>query len=459
MDYLTEQISDRINEASLLPEGARVVVAVSGGLDSMALLHLLSELAPKNNWTITVAHFNHGLRGKESDADERLVKQTARSFGLQCRTGRAKATTLRGAKKKSLEMACRDARHEFLAKVARAANAAHVALAHHADDQTELFWLRLLRGSGNGLAGMEMDSPSPADLELRLIRPLLEVSRTELAAFVERNAIHFREDASNDSRDHERNRVRHDLIPFVDQTFARNVDGAIRKTQRIVAANADFAEESARIWLRAKRRKAFGNLHSAVQRDCLRLQLIEKKIEPSFELIEKLRISPESWVSVSPSRQIARSADGRIRQRKSQSDSFSTLERRIQLRGERGSLEFGGRWVEWSRESAEGIGSKPRKRRHAEVFDAGKVGRRLILRHWKPGDRFQPIGMKTAIKLQDMFVNQKIPRNKRRGLLVATTAKGDIFWVEGCRIGEMFKLTENTRQRLNWTWKNASNPT
>jgi len=90
-----------------------------------------------------------------------------------------------------------------------------------------------------------------------------------------------------------------------------------------------------------------------------------------------------------------------------------------------------------------------------EVFDADRVGKRVILRHWQPGDRFQPIGMDRALKLQDLFVNQKVPRAKRHTLVVATTAAGDIFWVEGLRIADPFKLTTGTKRRLLWRWQRA----
>ncbi|MGH7972874.1 MAG: tRNA lysidine(34) synthetase TilS, partial [Limisphaerales bacterium] len=97
--------------------------------------------------------------------------------------------------------------------------------------------------------------------------------------------------------------------------------------------------------------------------------------------------------------------------------------------------------------------SKPRTRPGTEYFDGERVGSLVILRHWRPGDRFQPIGLERAAKLQDIFTNLRIPSERRRELLVATTAKGEIFWVEGVRIGEQFKLREGTKHRLQWGWQ------
>src|SRR5258708_2264438 len=141
----------------------------------MVLLRVLHELSQKNKWQITVAHLNHQLRGRSSNADERLVVRTAKRFGVPIVTGRADVKNLARTGKLSLEMAARKARHEFLARTAARLKISHIALAHHAGDQVELFFLRLLRGSGSeGLAGMKWRSPSPANPKIQLLRPLLE---------------------------------------------------------------------------------------------------------------------------------------------------------------------------------------------------------------------------------------------------------------------------------------------
>src|SRR5262249_50888065 len=144
--------------------GQKILVAVSGGVDSMVLLHLLHGLSQKQKWQITVAHLNHQLRGRSSDADEKLVVRTARDLGLPLVAGRADVKRLVKTSKLSLEMAARKTRHEFLANTAARLKIPTIALAHHADDQVELFFLRLLRGSGSeGLAGMKWRNPSPAN--------------------------------------------------------------------------------------------------------------------------------------------------------------------------------------------------------------------------------------------------------------------------------------------------------
>lgn len=216
---------------------------------------------------------------------------------------------------------------------------------------------------------------------------------------------------------------------------------------------SDCVQERALHWLRRKRREHFNRLPVAVQRQALRLQLIEQGIEPSFALLESLRNEPDVPVTFSPRKTLRRDSAGRVTLATSVPLKFSRAERVLSIAG-RGAARFGKLSVEWQ------VGLKGGLARRAsgageECFDAARVGPRIVLRHWRPGDRFQPIGMALAMKLQDLFVNQKIPAAQRRELVVATTTGGDIFWVEGLRIGEHAKLRATTRRRLVWKWRRA----
>lgn len=157
-----QRAENEIRRHNLFSRGQKILVAVSGGADSMLLLHLLNSLAAKNRWRISVVHFNHRLRGRASDGDEQLVRQVARKLRWPFFTGGADVKKFAAQSKISIEMAARKLRHEFFARVALAQKISTLALAHHADDQVELFFLRLLRGAGGaGLAGMKRRSPSP----------------------------------------------------------------------------------------------------------------------------------------------------------------------------------------------------------------------------------------------------------------------------------------------------------
>ena len=186
----------------------------------MVLLHLLASFASRHGWRLTVGHFNHQLRGRSSDADERLVRRTARRLGLKCAVGSSDVRDFAKEHGISIEMAARKCRHEFLARVAVEHQARVISLAHHADDQVELFFLRLLRGAGSqGLGGMKWVGPSPANARLKLVRPLLDCSKVELTDFGQQHRIEFREDATNISQDVLRNRVRHELLPLLTRRY------------------------------------------------------------------------------------------------------------------------------------------------------------------------------------------------------------------------------------------------
>jgi tRNA(Ile)-lysidine synthase len=452
MQDLAAQFQETIRSRKLLSRGARVLVAVSGGLDSMVLLHLLQEHAAAQGWKLCVAHFNHRLRGRASAADARLVQTVAARLGLPVRLGRGNVRARAAARGESIEMAARELRHQFLAATARRWRCPVIALAHHADDQVELFFLRVLRGAGGeGVAGMKWMAPSPVAAQVRLVRPLLEVSRAELEAFARARRIPFREDASNASREMLRNRLRHELLPQLRREYQPALNRAVLRLMEVTGAEAEVVSELAEAWRRRKPSgRGWAKLARAVQRRVIQAQLRELGATPEFDLVEALRLGPGRMVSAGVKTVVICDAAGRVTRRAVGALGFRRAQARVRL-GAGGGASFGGLRVSWNITPGRGRGwRKPLA--GGEQFDAKQVGPTVILRHWRAGDRFQPIGMKTAVKLQDWFTNLKIPAGRRRELVVGTTLRGEIFWVQDQRIGERFKLTAATREVLNWQW-------
>jgi len=324
---LLQRIEKNIQNRGLCKRGGKILVAVSGGLDSMTLLHALKQLTARHQWQLVIVHFNHRLRGRASDADERLVCKTGAAMRLPVIAERADVKAFAAKSKLSLEMAARKLRHEFLARVARKHKIETIALAHHADDQVELFFLRLLRGAGGaGLAGMKWRSPSPADKTISLVRPLLGFTKVGLAEFARENKVRFREDATNDSTDFLRNRIRQELLPLLRKNYQPGLDKAVLRLMEIVGAEAEFVGEAAQAWLKTfrgsrgnetpteigNRQPAIGNksespcvgchdfdeLPLAIQRRVLQSQLAEAGVAADFDLIETLRQSADGFVSV-----------------------------------------------------------------------------------------------------------------------------------------------------------------
>ncbi len=444
-----------ITARRLFVRGEKILVAVSGGLDSMVLLEVMRRLAPAHGWRLTVAHFNHQLRGRSSDADERLVRRTAEKLGLRFVAGREDVRKFAREKKLSLEMAARNLRHHFLARAAAKRGLKKIALAHHADDQVELFFVRLLRGAGGeGWAGMKWLGASPMDAKIMLARPLLGETKAALAAYAEQTGVEFREDATNGQVEILRNRIRHELLPMLEKKFQPAVSRVILRQMEIVGAEAELVTDLAMGWLKGKRRREFGDLPVAVQRRCVQLQLAELGVAANFDLIERLREFADRPVTVNERVAIQRDATGKLSVQESSKVGFDGGTVGVRLKGRAGEMVFGDDRISWARElAAGGTFRAPKQRVNCECFDADKLGADIVLRHWQPGDRFQPIGMAGPVKLQDLFTNEKIAREQRHRLLVGATAGGEIFWVEGLRMGEGFKLDKKTRYQLNWRWK------
>jgi tRNA(Ile)-lysidine synthase len=452
---LTSHVLSSISAKRLFRDGQRILVAVSGGLDSMVLLHLLHQLATAHRWKLTVAHFNHQLRGAASDADERMARQTARKLKLPFVAGRENVQKFARKNGLSMEMAARKLRHDFLAVTAAKLKIPTVALAHHADDQVELFFVRLLRGAGGqGLAGMKWSNGSPSAPKIRLARPLLDLSKAALQSFVKENKIAFSEDESNASIDIQRNRIRHELIPLLTRHYQPALGRSVLRLMEVVGAEAEFVAHTAEEWLKEGRTPDFDHLPVAVQRRLVHQQLTKYKLSPDFDLIERLRLSSGQYIAVSADCSVCRDVEGVIHLRQLESLQFSAKKKGFSLSKKKGKITLGGLMIEW--QIADSSGVIAGKGGNVEYYDADKVGTPVCLRCWQPGDRFQPIGTGSSKKLQDLFTNLKVPRGERRQRVVAATRQGELFWVEGLRMAEKFKLDENTARKLKWNWRRYS---
>ena len=228
----------------MLPASGSLIVGVSGGTDSLALLHILNAVRVRLSFDLHVATLDHGLRGDAGADDARFVQTIAQSWGIEVTAGAADVRAFAQSQQIGIEAAARLARYDFLAGVAGAFHATHVAVAHNADDQAETVLFHLLRGSGlTGLAGMSYASPLPGHPALTLIRPLLDIPRADLEAYCRDNNLQPRHDASNADVTYTRNRLRHQIIPVL-RDVAPQIERHLRQLADLARVEADFADVS-----------------------------------------------------------------------------------------------------------------------------------------------------------------------------------------------------------------------
>ena len=233
------RLTQTIAQQGFLPDGARVLVGVSGGADSSALVHLLAAMSTERGWQLGVAHFHHGLRGRSADEDALFVARLAERLNCPFHGQKATPPTVSAAKH-SPEEAARHARYTFLNAVADQYHYERIALAHQADDNAEQVLIALIRGSGpTGLAGI------PARRDGRIVRPLLSVRRQDLENFLAENGLTFHSDETNRDEHFLRNRVRRRLLPLLIDRFNPNMVGVLNRTATILSDEARVVERAA----------------------------------------------------------------------------------------------------------------------------------------------------------------------------------------------------------------------
>ena len=283
-------IQIKTNVLRRFPPDARYLIGVSGGRDSIALLHWLVNLGYKK---LIVCHLNHQLRGRSSDADARFVEKLAAKYRVDFELGAANVRVLAKKKKMSIETAAREARYSFFAKAAKRHGCRTIFLAHHADDLVETFFINLFRGAGSaGLVAIRESSTRRIDdIELTIVRPFLPVWRKEIDSYVREHRLRFREDASNKNLDPLRNRLRHRVIPYLEKVLGRNIRPTIWRAAAIAVEEENWIDaqlpDSSGAELSVPQLRA---LPVALQRRAILKWLRAKDIsEVGFDVIEHVR--------------------------------------------------------------------------------------------------------------------------------------------------------------------------
>ena len=461
---LEQKVISFIQQHNLFPAGDKLVVAVSGGADSVCLLHILMQQQAELAIELHVAHLNHKLRGTESDSDARYVSYLALKFDIPATIEHLDVSTYHAQKGGSLEEAAREARYSFLAQVADSIGAPNVVTGHTRDDHIETILMHLLRGAGTaGLCGLQPRSALPCDEgggRLELVRPLLDVTRQETLDYCQKYHLAPRSDSSNASLSFLRNRVRLELLPML-RSYNPGIDRALLRLADIAGDDISFIEEQASSqWKELAREKGKAiyldinkmvALPPAIQRQVFRRAVRQlrgnlKDIEAEhIEAMLDFLLKPAGKKLCLPDGLVLSTEYGRLILASAQASicplpvlkgvSNINIPGETDLPGWRIKADI----IQEVIEEGNGL---------AASFDANKVGREVTVRQRRPGDRFQPLGMSQTKKLQDFMVDSRIPRSWRdRVQLICSTEQ--ILWIVGWRIDDRVKVSENTKGILH----------
>ncbi len=443
-------IKKTIERYGMLGPDESVVIGVSGGADSMCLLHVLLELHEYGP-DIIVAHLNHGIRGREAKRDSLFVKRAAGALGLKFEPGEADVPRFKKESNLTLEEAARVLRYKFLEETRMKYGADKIATAHTLDDQAETVLMRLLRGSGTkGLSGI------PSISNGVIIRPLIETARREIEKYLVSKGVDWIEDSTNKLRTIHRNRIRLDLMPAL-EAYNPRIRETLSRTSDLLRIEEDYIDREAKKYFRRTftpgkpemkgELKKFRRLHRALRLSILRLAI--EGLNKGLKNITSVHVlaADEFLMSDAASGEIEFPDEMVIAKGY---DSFLVTTRAGLAREFSYTIKSPGKWsfpgfeVDIEKVSA---GTLEEEREDVVYLDAGKIEFPIEVRSFRAGDRFIPLGMKDEKKLKNFFVDEKIPRFERYRVPIFTTG-GEIFWVGGMRIDERFKVRRRGKKGL-----------
>ena len=450
------KVRSAIQRFRLVVPGQHVLLAISGGADSMAMMEILHALSFSWHMRLTVAHLDHGIRGNQSRADARFVREQAARLKLRCIVGHAKVPAVAQRTGMSLEEAARQTRYDFLARTARRVKAQCIATAHQADDQAETVLFRIVRGSGvRGLGGIPRVTLWDG---VPVVRPLLSIPRTEIIEYLRRQNIAWREDGSNRLPDPRRNRIRMEILPLLERALNPAVRQVLVRTADIMREEDQWMEVQAieRLHrhidghgLHRLNGRGLQSVPAALRRRMVRLWLTAQGLPSQaadFDTVARVEALAERRHGSS----ILMLVDGwRVR------NAYGILELRRDKRimpvsfcvpfrtpGECRIPVVGCRVSTWWEPVVRKPDSTMPGLLPAEATLSPLAGRRrLTVRSWMPGDRFRPLGMSGTRKLQDIFTDTHVPRD-RRAHVPLVCCGDEIIWIPGYRVAQGWQVVE-----------------
>ncbi|KAA9327348.1 tRNA lysidine(34) synthetase TilS [Adhaeribacter soli] len=435
---MLDKISAFIKENELAAPGGKIIIAVSGGLDSVVLADVLHKL----KYEIAIAHCNFGLRGEESEADELFVKKLAKKYEAPFYAEHFSTQAFADEHKLSIQMAARQLRYAWFEKLRQDLGYDFIATAHHQNDTLETILLNLTRGTG--LAGLHGIPPKNG----HIIRPLLCMAKDDLYDYLVQNRLAWREDASNETTKYQRNLLRHEVVPVLKKINPNLEETIFQTTERIRGAEAIFERYLSDVKNRALKETdeaAYINVPELETSISLAVVLHEL-LKPYHFPFEKSKIIAENLHNSSgtqfdsPTHNLVIDREQLVITPKDLRHfaSYEISETDTELQAENFILKI-------NRVPAEGY--KIPKGKNVAALDAGLLQFPLKLRPWQEGDWFVPLGMNGKKKISDLLIDQKVPLNLKAKVLVLTSGPS-IAWLVGQRLDNRFKVTEKTEEVL-----------
>ena len=427
---MKNKVQQFISEKSLFIREEKLILGISGGADSVCLMHVFLELG----YSFELAHCNFNLRGEESDADEYFVKDLAKEHQLKVHIKQFDTLVYAAENKISTQMAARDLRYAWFEKLRIKSSAKYLAIAHHANDDVETFFINLVRGSGlKGFLGIKEKNNA-------IVRPLLSVSRLEIEQYLKDRGLVFREDSSNASVKYLRNKIRHELIPLLAQmnpSIQQTVKDEMRILDGVAQIYASKVEEVRKDLTQEKNGIVQLEISALLALNPLHSYLYELLSAYGFyavEAISKALQGQSGKQFFSSTHQLVVDRENIfISLLNKENEVFEITEKTISLVHplEINFKVMADKTIIYDNNIAQ--------------LDVEKLKFPLTLRKWKEGDKFMPLGMKKFKKLSDFFIDSKFSIiDKQEQWLLCSGV--DIVWVLGCRIDERYKLESNTKK-------------
>lgn len=456
---MIDKVLNTIKMNDMFKPGDKVIVAVSGGPDSICLLHVLYSLRKSLGITLVAAHVNHCLRGEEADKDEEYVKEFCKTRDIKCFIKREDVHRIAKENGISCEMAGRDVRYNFFSELLDNVKGQKIAIAHNANDQAETVLMRIMRGTGmEGIIGIK------AVRDNIFVRPIINITRKEIEHYCEENKLHPRIDKTNLENIYARNKVRLELIPYIENNFNTDIIKALNRLSQTIKVDNEYMHEMAlqayRKYCKRDKSKVIINSEAFCQHEAILTRVIREALKDVkgslynldknhiYDIINiqkgttgKLIMLPKSITVLNNYGNIELYvANEKEIKDKSQSEYILRINNDNNLIDNRLIVHIN---IINAKEKFD-FNSKDNL---VKFFDYDKINGEIKLRYRKNGDKFVPFGMNGSKKLKDLFIDLKIQKEKRDSIPLILFGE-DIAWIVGYRISDKFKVDKNTKNIL-----------